>query len=61
MIATCSSPNINLVLNKNEMGGAYSTYGAKQRGTRGFGDETLGLDGRMLLKWIFRKMDRIMD
>ena len=46
----------------NEMGGACSTYGGEERRVPGFGGEREhlgdpGLDGRIILRWIFRKWD----
>jgi hypothetical protein len=46
------------------MGGACSTYGEEERRTQGFGGDTWGkrdhledpaVDGRIILRWIFRK------
>jgi len=61
----CSGDKIE----KNEEGGACSTYGGEERCTQGFGGETeekiplgsLDVDGRIILKWIFRKWDGGMD
>ena len=48
------------------MGGACSTYGGEERRIQGFGGETPserdhlgdpGVDGRTILRWIFRKWD----
>jgi hypothetical protein len=56
-------------IEKNDMGGACSTYGGEERCTQGFffgGGRNLRerdhledpvLDGRMVLRWIFRKWD----
>jgi hypothetical protein len=49
-------------IKKNEMVGACSTYGAGERLVQGFGGETrgretTGMDGRLILRWIFRKWD----
>jgi hypothetical protein len=41
------------------MSGAYSVYGEDERRIQGFGGKTrgkeLGVDGRIILRWIFRK------
>ena len=50
-------------IEKNEMGGACSTYGEKY--LQGFGGKPEGrnhfedpcVDGRIILRWIFRKWD----
>jgi len=48
------------------MGGACSAYGGEERRIQGFGGENLngrdhlgdpGMDGRIILRWIFRKWD----
>jgi len=53
-------------IEKNEMGGACSAYGVEERCIQGFNGETrrkethledTGVDGRILLRWIFRKWD----
>jgi len=48
---------------KNEVGGVCSTYGGEERGNlRGRNDlENLGLDWRIILKWIFKILDRGLD
>jgi len=59
-----SSPNIIRVINSRRMrwvGGVCSTYWGEERCIHGFGEETrgkaLGVDGRIILRWIFRKWD----
>ena len=44
------------------MGGTCSTYGGEERRINGFGEERdyledSGVDGRIILRWIFRKWD----
>jgi hypothetical protein len=55
---------IHVMLNKNEMGGACSAYGGGKRRVHGFGEQKLrerdhlvhpGVDGRIILRRIFRK------
>jgi hypothetical protein len=55
-------------ITKNEMGRTSGTYGGEEKCIWGFGDETprcyledLGIDGRILLKWVFKKWDGGMD
>jgi hypothetical protein len=51
-------------MEKNEIGGACSAYGGKERHIQCFGEGKLrerddfgdpGVDGRIVLRWIFRK------
>jgi hypothetical protein len=44
-------------IEKNEMGGAWSTYGRQERYIHGFGGETHLEDGRMKFKRVFKKWD----
>ena len=53
-------------IKKNEMGGSCSAYEGGERRVQGFGGETwgkkttgetTGVDGRIILRWIFRKWD----
>ena len=55
---------------KNEMGGACGTYGGGERSAQGSGEETWGkettgetidVDGRIILRWIFRKWEGFME
>ena len=54
-------------IQKNGKGGACSVYGGGERHVQGFGGENLrerghlgdpGVDGMIVLRWIFRKWDR---
>ena len=58
----CSGDKIE----KNEMADACSMYGGEERRMHGFGGENLrdrdhledpGVDGRIMLRWTFRKWD----
>jgi hypothetical protein len=51
---------------KTEVGRAYSTYGREERCVEGFRLENMregdhlkdpGVDGRIILKWIFERLD----
>jgi len=51
---------------ENEMGGACSAHGGEERHRQGFGGGNLrerdhlgdpGIDGRIILRWILRKLD----
>ena len=55
-------------IEKNEMGRACGTYGGRERCVPGFGGETCrkettwgdqGVDGRVILRWIFRKWEGV--
>ena len=55
-------------IEKNEMGGACGTHGGRERCAQRFGRETLGerdhwgdqdVDGRIILRWIFRKWEGV--
>ena len=55
-------------MEKKEMGGACSSYGGEESYVQGFGGQTwgkettledLGFDGKIILKWICRKLDVI--
>ena len=48
-------------IEKNEMGGTCDTYRGRERCAQGFGGETCvdqDTDGRIILRWIFRKWGR---
>jgi hypothetical protein len=50
-------------IEKNEMGGTCSTYWGEQRCVLVFGGEVdylenPGVDGRIILRWIFKKLNR---
>ena len=56
------------VYSTNEMGGACGTYGGRKRCVQGFGWGNLrerdhwgdqGVDGRIILRWIFRKREGV--
>jgi hypothetical protein len=58
--------NVNILFEKNEMGGACRAYGVEERRIHGFGGGYLrerdhwgypGVDGRIILRYIFRKWD----
>jgi hypothetical protein len=52
-------------IKKNEMGGACRNCGGENSCIQGFGEETLGkdhledpgVDGMIILRWVFRKWD----
>ena len=44
-------------IEKNEMGVTYSTYGGQESFIQSFGGEDPGVDGRIILRWIFRGWD----
>ena len=62
----CASIVVSVIEN-NEMGGACGTYGGRERCVQGFGGETGGkdhwgdqdVDGRIILRWIFRKCEGV--
>jgi hypothetical protein len=57
------APTFDVIkIKKNEMGGACSAYGGGERRVQGFGKEREHwgdptVDGRIILRWIFRKLD----
>jgi len=44
-------------IEKNKIDRACSRYGGDERCVLGFGGETTGFDGRIILRWIFRTWD----
>jgi hypothetical protein len=63
-----SSPNTArvIIIEENEMGGACRKYGGQEQCIQGSGGKHLreighledpGVDGRIILRWIFRKWD----
>jgi hypothetical protein len=66
MICTSHPISLSDKIKKNEMGGACSAYGGEERRMQDFGWRNLrerdrlgdpGLDGRIILRLIFRKWD----
>jgi hypothetical protein len=46
---------VNDQIEKNEMGRTYGTCGREERRIQGFGGDDPSIDGRIILRWIFRR------